>query len=175
MTNWRAIVAIESGVIFFIGVFGGIVVSQARSTSSREVVADHHRERLRQRNRRLMDIEIAQIMAPVTARIDRVDDAIATSHLDEAVSTWHDAYGEAVRTRRWEAMLVVGDAAARLAPHVADSSAQYANARRSYLAAFIRAREFDSVDGLTRTADAFARLGDTHVAGEIRSVVASLR
>lgn len=163
MTNWRAIVAIESRVILFIGAVGGIVVSKAGSAVQRDGGSDRYREALRARNRRLMDIEIAQQIAPVTVRLEGVDRAIAGSRFDEAQAAWHEAYGAAIRTRRWEPMLAVGDAAVRLAEQSPALATQYANARRSYLAAFIRAREVDSFDGLLRSAEAFARLGDRHV------------
>src|SRR5438128_11759016 len=103
MTNWRAIVAIESGVILFFGVLTGIVVSQAKSVIDRDVIVNRYREALRQRNRGLMDIEVSQMIGPVAARLERVDDAVAASRFDEAQTAWNDAYGAAVRSRREEA------------------------------------------------------------------------
>jgi hypothetical protein len=101
---------------------------------------------------------------PWTPHVRALDDARAEKDADTAVRAWRGARQAALASRRWEALLDTGDATLRLAEVPAWRAAATARARELYLAAFFRARDEGSVLGIRRTADAFARLGDTQVA-----------
>lgn len=104
----------------------------------------------------------------VPAKLAVVDAAIATGDLSRAVFAWRDAYGIALGSRSWDAMLAVGDAAVRI-DRVSrrDTGAPTgfrAEARQAYLRALFDARNAGSSDGMRRAADAFAGLGDAEMA-----------
>ncbi len=77
---------------------------------------------------------------------------------------WHEAYLAALRSRSWKQMLDLGDIALRLGPGPDSMTSSDARARQSYLAAFFQARDRKDLDGLLRTAEAFAMLGDREIA-----------
>jgi len=94
------------------------------------------------------------------AHLRAVDGELAAGHIDAAVRVWHDAYGAALESRRWEGMLAVGDAFMRIGYATGAPAGARMNARDAYLVALIRARRERSVDGVLQSADAFGRLGD---------------
>lgn len=91
---------------------------------------------------------------PVT--LARLDEALARGDRAEALSWWREAHAAALRSRQWEGMIEVGDAARRF-----DAGAP--RARQAYLTAFARARQQRSLDGVLRVAVAFGELGDRDV------------
>jgi hypothetical protein len=101
---------------------------------------------------------------PWTAHIRRMDDALAQTDISAAEQTWREAYGAALRSRRWDGLVAVGDASLRIAEVVGAREAPKAKARRLYLAALFRARDQGSLDGVLRSTEAFAALGDHEVA-----------
>jgi hypothetical protein len=92
------------------------------------------------------------------------------------VLEWRDAYGVALRSRDWAAMVSVGDAAVRIdriARLPSDHPTGFrAEARQAYLRALVDARAVRSRQGITRVADAFAALGDAEMAGRVRTLAA---
>lgn len=98
------------------------------------------------------------------AHLARVDNALAANKMSAAVLAWRDAYGAARGGLGWEGMLAVGDAALRIGDATGDRRGFEPRARQSYLAALFRARQEGSLDGVMRTTEAFARLGDRAVA-----------
>jgi hypothetical protein len=112
--------------------------------------------------------------ASLSERLSAVDAAIADGDRRRAVHTWWDAYGLALRTRSWDAMVTVGDAAlkvdALLSPAGPGLSGFRAEARQAYLIALFRARDAGAPEGLERVADAFSALGDDEVAARARSI-----
>jgi hypothetical protein len=90
--------------------------------------------------------------------------------LGRAATEWREAYREALRSRRWETLLEVGDRAAEIAAREASPEFR-AEARRAYLAALFRARALRSAEGVRRVAEAFASLGDREVADQVRRVL----
>jgi hypothetical protein len=98
------------------------------------------------------------------AHVGTIDQALARHDVSAAVGAWHDAYGAALASRGWEGMLAVGDAFLRIGTEAGTVSGSRSNARQAYLTALIRARRDGSMDGLRRTAAAFATLGDHAVA-----------
>ena len=71
-------------------------------------------------------------------------------------------------------MLAVGDAFLRIGAEAGTVSGSRANARQAYLNALIRAHRDGSIEGLRRTAAAFATLGDHAVAAQCLRVADEL-
>jgi hypothetical protein len=100
-------------------------------------------------------------MPPWTAFLQRVDHALAVRNVSAAEEAWHDAYGAALGSRhRWDGLIEVGEAYLRIGEVANGRQAARATARQLYLSAFLRARQQGSLDGVLRTAAAFAALGD---------------
>jgi hypothetical protein len=108
-------------------------------------------------------------------RLAAMDAALGRMDLSRAAYEWREAYGLALRERRWEGMAGVGDAALR-----ADALARgplghpigfRAEARQAYLPALFQARRERSQEGVTRVADAFDALGDADTAARARAIV----
>jgi len=98
------------------------------------------------------------------ANVASVDQALARHDVSAAVGAWHDAYGAALASRGWEGMIAVGDAFLRIGTEAGSVSGSRPNARQAYLNALVRAHRDGSADGMRRTAEAFAALGDHAVA-----------
>jgi len=109
-----------------------------------------------------------------TAPLQRVDEALATGDIGLAERAWHDAYGQALGSRRWEGMVEAGDAALRIRAVAKAQRLAAPTARQAYLTALMRARGQGSVDGVLRTAEAFARLGDGEVVEQALQVARDL-
>lgn len=111
------------------------------------------------------DVERAprQDDASWTAHLRVLDEALARGDISAAVRAWHDANGAALASRRWDALLDVGDAFLEIGRAAGTPSAAKPNARLAYLAALGRANAAKSVDGVLRVAEAFTRLGDAEV------------
>ena len=108
------------------------------------------------------------------ARLAAIDEVIARRDVSRAMYEWRDAYGVALRSRQWEAMVAVGDAAVRI-DAVASLPAGHpssfrAEARQAYLRALDDARAARSREGIQRVAAAFAALGDDQMAAMVRTV-----
>ena len=101
-------------------------------------------------------------------RLAAVDHALANGDGAAAVRAWRDAYAAARSSRRWEAMIELGDAAVRIGE---DGQPR---ARRAYLTALGRARRDGSVDGVLRPARGFETLGDHDVAAQCREIAGQL-
>ena len=109
-----------------------------------------------------------------TQRVARVDEALARGDLSHATHEWREAYGAALRSRRWDALVEVGDRAVRIS-EVAGNATQFrAEARQAYLNALFRARAQRAVEGMQRAAEAFERLGDSEMAQGARRLAGSL-
>ncbi len=95
-----------------------------------------------------------------------VDRALQASDVSLAVRAWHDAYGAALASGEWRAMLAVGDAFVGIGRASGSRDGAKANARLAYLTAMSRARRDASVEGSLRAARAFAALGDYEAASQ---------
>lgn len=95
-----------------------------------------------------------------------VDEALAVNDTSRAVLLWRDAYGAALGSGDWEAMLAVGDASVRIGQTASVHTGFDAKARQSYLTALFRARQQRSLEGVLRTTEAFAALGDDAVVAQ---------
>ena len=109
-----------------------------------------------------------------TAHLRVVETELARGHVDVAVRVWHDAYGAALESRRWESMIAVGDAFMRIGHAAGTPGGARMNARDAYLTALIRARRNRSVDGALRSADAFRGLGDRAIVEQCLYIAAQL-
>jgi hypothetical protein len=110
----------------------------------------------------------------LSTRLAAMDEALARNDAGRAVYEWRDAYGVALRSRRWDAMATVGDAALRIdaatgAP-TGHPTGFRAEARQAYLKALFDARAAGSPAGMERIAASFAALGDTHMAAQARAL-----
>jgi hypothetical protein len=92
--------------------------------------------------------------------LDTMDRALAAGDITGAEMAWRNAYGFAIRSRQWEALLAAGDGSLRIADHVLVKLPYRARAADAWRAALFRARAQRSLDGVLRVADAFARLGE---------------
>jgi hypothetical protein len=110
----------------------------------------------------------------LSGRLAAVDEALARNDAGRAIYEWRDAYGLALRSRRWDAMAAVGDAALKIdaatgAP-TGHPTGFRAEARQAYLKALFDARAAASPEGMERIAASFAALGDTHMAAQARAL-----
>ena len=108
------------------------------------------------------------------AHLTVVDRALAGADVSTAVRAWHDAYGAALASDRWEALVEVGDAFLRIGDGAASPVAGRINARQAYLAALMRAQRHGSADGVRRVARAFEALGDHAVAAQCARIASRL-
>lgn len=108
------------------------------------------------------------------AHVETIDQALARHDVSAAVGAWHDAYGAALASRGWEGMLAVGDAFLRIGAEAGTVTGSRSNARQAYLNALVRAYRDGSIEGMRRTAAAFAALGDHAVATQCLRVVDEL-
>ena len=104
-----------------------------------------------------------QTVAPWTAHLASMDQALQAGDVHAAQNAWREAYGAALGSRRWEGFADAGDAAIRLGRASGSPSAGVPRARDLYLSALFRARDTGSLDGVLRVAQAFNSLGDRDV------------
>ena len=109
-----------------------------------------------------------------TQRVALVDEALARADLSRATHEWREAYGAALRSRRWDALVEVGDRAVRIVEVGGGSTHFRAEARQAYLNALFRARAQRAVEGMHRAAEAFERLGDSEMAQGARRMAENL-
>lgn len=114
------------------------------------------------------------LRCPLGTHLQSVKDALAVENVSAARQAWDEAYAAALRSRRWEGMLAVGDASLWIGARAGHREAAEARARQACLAALLRARQQGSLEGLLRTAEAFAALGDREVAAQSLRVAENL-
>ena len=98
-----------------------------------------------------------------TTPLARSEEALRDGDLGQALAWWREAHAVALRSRQWEGMIEVGDAARRLGTQPGVRSNADTMARRAYLTALLRARRHGSLEGMLRAAVAFGELGDRDV------------
>jgi hypothetical protein len=89
-----------------------------------------------------------------------VEAALDHGDFATAVRMTETAHRRAVRERRWDSLLEVGDVYYRIANRTGAPEVVGARARDAYEAALRSARHAESLDGVLRAADGFAQLGD---------------
>jgi hypothetical protein len=92
--------------------------------------------------------------------LDTMDRALAAGDISGAEMAWRNAYGLAIRSRQWQALLAAGDGSLRIGDHVLVKQPERARAGEAWRSALFLARKEHSVDGVLGAAEAFARLGD---------------
>lgn len=100
---------------------------------------------------------------PWMVHIRAMEAAMARKNMRAATRARDEAYLAALASPGWEGMLAVGDASVQLGAASGSRGALESDARRAYLAAFFRARQKSSLEGVLGTAEAFSRLGDREV------------
>jgi hypothetical protein len=97
---------------------------------------------------------------PWSDALEAFDAAAARGNVAAAERALQSAFGAALGSRTWEGMVDVGDAYRRLAEMPSARLRADTRARDAYLSALFRARQQSSLDGVFRTAEGFAALGD---------------
>ena len=97
------------------------------------------------------------------ARLLAVEEAMARGDLLTAERLWREAYVAALKSRHWQGMVATGDTYRALGARAGFGATSVAKARQAYLTALFRARAEGSVEGVLRTAERFADLGDRDV------------
>lgn len=161
-SDWRVIALSVAGFVVAVGLaLGGLAGGTGTGASSTPHPA----------------VEAHERALPV--RLAAIDEALARRDMSRAVFEWRDAYGVALRSRRWEAMADVGDAAVRIDAVVSrptgHPSGFRAEARQAYLRALLDARAAGSPEGIHRAAAAFAALGDAEMAALVRGMAGERR
>jgi hypothetical protein len=108
------------------------------------------------------------------AHLDVVTEELAQGHIDSAVRAWHDAYGAALQSRSWQSMIAVGDTFMAIGRASHSVRGARMNAREAYLAALIRARRDQSVEGALRSAQAFREIEDNALADQCLYIAGQL-
>jgi hypothetical protein len=107
-------------------------------------------------------------------RLAALDAALARQDVSRAIYEWRDAYGLALRSRGWDTMAAVGDAAVRVDAAMGGPAGHptgfRAEARRAYVHALLRAQRDRSREGVNQIADAFEALGDAGIAAKARTI-----
>jgi hypothetical protein len=159
-TEWRLITLVFAGLAAVAGiVFAGL--AGAKSTGGGRHVGP------------MPGAVLQSLERSLPARLAAVDAAIARRDPSRAIYEWRETYSVALGSRRWEAMLAVGDAALRI-DALAPPGSRYptgfrAEARQAYLKAFLNARAAGSREGIHRAAEAFGALGDVEMAARVRA------
>ncbi len=109
-----------------------------------------------------------------SAHIRKVHDALAKNDISSAEWAWHYAYVAALRSGSWKSMVEVGEAALCIGEAAEFRQGSVDRARESYLFALMRARFQESGEGLRRTAQAFATLGDWEAVDQCLQIAKSL-
>ena len=97
------------------------------------------------------------------AQLLKVEEALARGDLATAERQWREAYAAALKSQHWQGMVATGDTYRVLGAQAGFRAASVAKARQAYLTALFRARSEGSVEGVLRTAERFAELGDRGV------------
>jgi hypothetical protein len=112
--------------------------------------------------------------AALAERLASLDAALARQDVSRAIYEWRDAYGLALRSRGWDAMAAVGDAAvrvdARMGSPAGRSDGFRSEARRAYVHALLRAQRERSREGVNHVADGLDSLGEADMAAHARTL-----
>jgi hypothetical protein len=92
--------------------------------------------------------------------LETMDHALAAGDITGAEMAWRDAYGLAIRSHQWPALLAAGDGALRIGDRVLVKLPYRARATDAWRTALFLARAQQSVDGVLWVAAAFARLDE---------------
>ena len=102
---------------------------------------------------------------PWTPAIQQVDTALARKEYSAALRAANDAYSLALGSTRWDGMVSAGDLYRRIGDATGLKRSFEAKAREAYQKAYFRARQQASVEGVLRSVEGYAALGDTQMVG----------
>ena len=102
---------------------------------------------------------------PWSPAIEQVDNALARKEYSAALRAANDAYTLALGTTRWDGMVCAGDLYRRIGEATGLRRSFESKAREAYQKAFFRARQQASLEGVLRTMEGYAALGDTQMVG----------
>ena len=151
---------------------GRLIVPNSKHAAPRGVRAGVHGEL--ERRETVVPAGRSQGDGVWAAYLRVVETELARGRVDVAVRAWHDAYGAALESRRWDSMIAVGDAFMQIGHAAGTPGGARMNARDAYLTALIRARRHRSVDGALRSAEAFREIGDRAIVEQCLHVAAQL-
>ena len=106
------------------------------------------------------DARVDTALPEWSAGLHTMNEAIAAGDARQASRAWRDAWILARRSRRWDAMIAAGDGALRIGELSGLRSSARADARTAYQAALFRAYGDGSAEGVLRTGEAMAVMGD---------------
>jgi hypothetical protein len=92
--------------------------------------------------------------------LDAMDHALEAGNISGAEMAWRNAYGFAMRSRRWQALVAAGDGSLRIGERLPVNRPYRARAAEAWRAALFLARAQHSMDGVLSVAEGFGRLGD---------------
>jgi hypothetical protein len=108
---------------------------------------------------------VADPDGPWTPAIRQVDTALGRKEFSVALRAANDAYTLALGSTRWDGMVSTGDAYRRIGDATGLRRSFEAKAREAYQKAFFRARQQASVEGVLRSMEGYAALGDEQMVG----------
>ena len=122
---------------------------------------------------RMTGIERQSSVLPASWRdhLRVMDRALGNHDVDGARRAWESAHLAAVDSLSWEGLLAAGEACLRIGGAIDGRASAEPTARRVFFAALYRACRENSFDGILRTAEAFANLGDREVVEECAGLV----
>jgi hypothetical protein len=95
----------------------------------------------------------------------QVDTALARKEYSAALRAANEAYTLALNTTRWDGMVSAGDLYRRIGEATGLRRSFETKAREAYQKAFFRARQQASVEGVLRSVEGYAALGDAQMVG----------
>ena len=107
-------------------------------------------------------------------RIALVDEALGRAELSRAIYEWREAYGAALKSKRSDGLIAVGDRGIRIAELAGGSSHLRSEVGDIYMHAARRASAEGSRDTILGIAGRFERLGDTKRAELVRRIAVGL-
>jgi hypothetical protein len=102
---------------------------------------------------------------PWTSAIHQADAALARKEYSAALRAANDAYSLALGSTRWDGMVSAGDLYRRIGDVTGLRRSFEAKAKEAYQKAFFRARQQASVEGVLRSMEGYAALGDAQMVG----------
>ena len=106
--------------------------------------------------------------------LETMDRALAAGDISGAEVAWRHAYGLAIRSRQWPALLAAGDGALRMGGRDLVKQPYRARAAEAWRSALFLARAHQSVDGVLQVAEGFARLGDADGVAQVLRIAEGL-
>ena len=108
---------------------------------------------------------LADINGPWTPSAQQVETALARKEYSAALRAANEAYELALASTRWDGMICAGDLYRRIGNATGLRRSFDTKARESYQKAFFRARQQASVEGVLRSIEGYASLGDSQMVG----------